>query len=223
MLLPRVRYAVHAASSCSSAILVFVLAGCFSPDLGQGVIRCGEEQSCPPGFQCVRGFCWSNGADLSVEGVIDMSRAVDLAGAAGDLNMCVPTMKCNGFCGTIADDGCGHSLRCDCSVPNTCSSKTKNSCECTPIKSCSELPDIHCGRYPDGCGGFVTCPNCPGQQICGAAPNPYTCGNQTLCQGRLCLPGQCGIIANDCNDIVICPDCPFPKVCGGGGRANWCD
>jgi hypothetical protein len=210
-----VRHEVLVASACSFTCAMLVVSGCFSPDFGQGRVRCGDDQSCPPHYQCWRGACVTDGSDLSTDAPSDF-------GAPGDLVSCAPSKSCNSFCGTLADDGCGHPLRCDCIVPNTCSLQTANSCACTPIKSCSQLHDIHCGRYPDGCGGFVTCPNCPGMQVCGAGPQPYSCGNQAQCKGRACLPGQCGIIANDCNDIVICPDCPLPQVCGGAGRANWC-
>jgi hypothetical protein len=203
-----------------------VLGGCFSPDLGQGSVRCGNGGACPPGYQCSHGACFANGTDLAIAPAGDMSQPdpPDLAMAPPPIDMksCVPTVKCSGFCGTIADDGCGQPLRCDCSVPNSCSLGGANSCACTPVKNCNQLPGVHCGRYPDGCGGYVVCPPCGGQQICGAAPQPYTCGNQAMCTPRACLPGQCGLIADDCTDFVICPDCPAPQVCGGAGRPNWC-
>lgn len=41
---------------------LIALSACFSPQLDSGVISCGPNDSCPPGFQCNQGVCTSDNA-----------------------------------------------------------------------------------------------------------------------------------------------------------------
>jgi hypothetical protein len=226
---------------------LFLVVGCFAPNFGQGLVRCGDDGSCPPGYGCGGDrLCYSaarladGGADLAVADLAVASGA-DLTTAAGadllgqptpdlatiastpDLS-CKPTVKC-GFqqCGTLPDDGCGNVLHCgDCAIANTCSAQTANSCTCTPAKSCSEFNGIHCGQYPDGCGGVLNCPACGVSQLCGYATDPYTCGNQSICTPVKCQPGQCGDIADGCSTVLHCGGCPTGQICGAVGQHNRC-
>ena len=226
---------------------IFLLAGCFAPNLGQGQIHCADDGSCPPNYQCAGDRrCYSLGSlpalDLSAS---DLAAPSDLASSPRDLplvvtdmasssppdlaradlsSQCQPSIKC-AFqqCGTLPNDGCGNVLHCgDCAVANTCSAQTANSCACTPAKSCNDVSGIHCGQYPDGCGGVMNCPACGVSQICGDANDAYTCGNQRICAPLTCQPGQCGDIPDGCAGVLHCGACPTGQICGAVGQANRC-
>ena len=64
--------------------LVLLAAGCsFSPDLGEGTIRCSVTQACPPELRCAPdGLCYHEPAAAALDG----AAALDLAQpAAPDL------------------------------------------------------------------------------------------------------------------------------------------
>jgi hypothetical protein len=197
------------------------LVGCFSPDFGQGAVRCGEAGHCPPGYACAGDdHCYTKGLMPDLAGVVIIPPNSDLS--IGPDISCTPTKQCRAFCGTLPDDGCGRPLTCDCLGAHICSSKTANSCDCTRLTSCDQAPGVHCGQYPDGCGGVLTCAPCPIGQMCGFG-GAFTCGpHPPMCKGNKCKTGQCGIISDGCSGILDCGNCPAGQVCGGGGAANYC-
>src|SRR3954452_5444344 len=67
-------------------LLVFAtMAGCYSPNVPNGQLKCSTGGKCPDGFHCATdGTCWKNGADpvvmmmpdMTHPPVIDMSQPV---------------------------------------------------------------------------------------------------------------------------------------------------
>src|SRR6185369_2095935 len=80
--------------------------GCsFSPDLGNGDVRCGAGGQCPPGQHCQTDrYCHADGSDGGTGGNGD-------AGGLKDLGSCNPRRCQPGWCGPL-DDGCGHTPDC---------------------------------------------------------------------------------------------------------------
>jgi hypothetical protein len=77
---------------------------------------------------------------------------------------------------------------------------------------------VECGMLPDGCGGFVECPPCDGEDTCGANGQNFVCG---------CEPATCSSVGAQCGDIVVgcglegtvnCGECPGELVCGEDNR-----
>ena len=75
--------------------LALVVAGCFTPDLGEGQVLCGVDDACPPSYVCrADGRCYHDAGD---------GGATDLAGSVADLGnggaarcarACPPTSSC---------------------------------------------------------------------------------------------------------------------------------
>ena len=42
------------------ALLAILICGCFSPDIGEGALACGDHNLCPEGFSCAGGHCYQN-------------------------------------------------------------------------------------------------------------------------------------------------------------------
>jgi hypothetical protein len=65
--------------------LIFVLGGCYSPDIKDGQFTCSDGVTCPSGFVCVCNSCVKNASNISCA---DGGQPMDLAGndlAVGDL------------------------------------------------------------------------------------------------------------------------------------------
>jgi hypothetical protein len=142
---------------------------------------------------------------------------------------CTPTG--GRFCGKIGD-GCGHTLDCaGCPDGGVCGANKPNICPgkmgmpgCVP-GTCDAQGGRFCGSIGDGCGGTLTCGDCPAGQVCGAgtagvcAPNPATCTPITCTT----VGGQfCGKIGDGCGKTLDCPNCPTGQTCGGAGTPNVC-
>jgi len=91
---------------------------------------------------------------------------------------------------------------------------------CTPT-TCVAL-SATCGQAPDGCGGAVSCGNCPSGQFCGGA-GPNRCGTEK-CTPMSCasLNASCGVVSDGCGEVLSCGNCSPPSTCGGGGLDNQC-
>ena len=60
--------------------LVFLLAGCYSPNIGNGQLKCSSDNKCPDGFHCAGDkTCWKNGQEPMPSPMPDMSVLPDLA------------------------------------------------------------------------------------------------------------------------------------------------
>jgi hypothetical protein len=235
------------------ALAVLGLSSCiFSPNLGDGQVRCGPSNECPPGQACVAGdgFCHKvvpspNGTCIPVHCFVGWcgpvsdgcGKTIDCGpcnpgptdgGVPADMTGCKSTRRCTTglSCGYI-DDGCGNQLDCgECALPHACSNTTPNQCTCTP-KSCADV-GATCGHYPDGCGTILNCfPDmgmaCEmGTGFCGGG-GPYVCGKVGGCNPLPgCPPGACGQIPDGCRGTLRCGNCPAGQICGGGGKPNVC-
>jgi hypothetical protein len=196
-------------------LVAVLLVGCVFPlDLGNGSLRCGDGNSCPPDQHCAAGRCYRAGSGPSSD-----------AGAQ-------PT-DTNGDAGPIGGGGSGGSgggggndlsavdledmshIR-DFSIGG----EPRDLEDCVPV-TCASV-GATCGYYPDGCGTILDCyPNLGtdcgkgnSNGTCAGGGQPYTCGkrgNKTCMPltAHDCKPSQCGIvIPNGCDDVVVCPPCP---------------
>lgn len=76
---------------------------------------------------------------------------------------------------------------------------------------------------PDGCGGALSCGDCPAGEFCGG-DGPNRCGS-VPCTPKTCaeLPGACGVLSDGCAGTISCGDtCAAPATCGGGGVPGQC-
>jgi hypothetical protein len=182
------------------AVFACLAAGCtFTPSIGEGTIKCGTQQSCPPGFTCsaLNGFCYANPPTLGDGG-------------------CNP-FTCEGLhlvCGD-ASDGCGGTLHCTCAVG-----------VCVPGPHCC-VPatcDGKCGSgIPDGCLGTLNCGTCSNGETCGGGGLPFVCGKGT-CMPRTCQQQgkQCGMLSDGCSTMLNCGGC-FESQCSVcTSTANMC-
>jgi hypothetical protein len=138
------------------------------------------------------------------------------------------------FCGRIGD-GCGGVQECGgCSNGQTCGSHgTANVCPPTP-GACTAITCVpagggrYCGKIGDGCGGTLTCGDCPAGEVCGGTgvpgvcgvPPPSSCQKLTDCAapgGRLC-----GRVGDTCGGALECGACPSGQECGGAGIPGVC-
>lgn len=159
--------------------LVAAAAGCFTPNLGEGAVACGDNGLCPTRYYCHAADqrCYTTpdpggAGDLSVgdgAALPDLTTG-DLAGA--DLSMCTKAACGNRNCGMIPDN-CGGVETCGMACPsnqmcgygnpgmaNVCGSGKM----CTPIKC---QPDQDCGLISDGCSAVLDCGMCSGGKTCG--------------------------------------------------------
>lgn len=88
---------------------------------------------------------------------------------------------------------------------------------CKP-KTCTEM-GVGCGLAGDGCGGQLSCGDCPPGQTCGGGGVPSQCG-APACTKKTCQANQCGKMGDGCGGQLDCGDCDT-GTCGGGG-ANVC-
>ena len=163
-------------------LIVVSVAGCFTPDLGDGSVVCGVNGMCPPKYYC-------HAADQrchrtpDVGGVVDMSMSEDGSGgpdlmstdlANADLAKCNKAACGNRNCGTILD-GCGGVESCGmpCMAPQTCGggnpgTRMPNVCNSGPGctgKTC--VADQDCGLISDGCSKVLDCGMCSAGKTCG--------------------------------------------------------
>jgi hypothetical protein len=184
-----------------------LLGGCvFPPDLGNGSLRCGAGDSCPPSQHCTDGRCYRDGSDPTPDASTRPSNTNGDDGGGGggsgggthDLSAVDPS----DMSPPIRDFAIGGRARdmVGC-VPTTCA-----------------LAKATCGYYPDGCGIILDCyPNmgtaCGNGNsggTCAGGGMPYTCGKHGDCKRvTSCKPEQCGlVIPNGCDDVIACPPCP---------------
>ena len=91
---------------------------------------------------------------------------------------------------------------------------------CVPATKCPAGSD--CGYVPDGCGGLVSCGNCPTGEACGVGnpPVPNKCGKGT----QMCIPDTCKTLKVECgpatdgcgNKIDSCGTCDAGELCDKG-------
>ncbi len=92
--------------------------------------------------------------------------------------------------------------------------------------TCTSGTTRYCGTIGDGCGGTLTCGDCPGGATCGGGGVPGVCPAPN-CTPITCTPmggGQyCGRIGNGCGGVLECPTtCPGGMACGTGAQAGVC-
>src|SRR4051794_30884427 len=60
--------------------LALVLAGCYSPNIGNGQLKCTSDNKCPDGFHCAADkTCWKIGQEPNPSPMPDMSMLPDLS------------------------------------------------------------------------------------------------------------------------------------------------
>jgi hypothetical protein len=190
--------------------LTLLLAGCFTPDLGEGQVLCGANSACPTGYRCaLDGRCYSNGHGPG--GVDD---------GGGDLAGCVHATCGPQSCGTIGDN-CGGTVDCgdNCAATSTTcgGGGTPHECGCPTLLVCGNR---NCGTIPNGCGGVETCGGqCPSGQTCGGGNGgnkmPNVCAAGQACTPKVCMQDKdCGLISDGCSAVLNCGACPSNKTCG---------
>jgi hypothetical protein len=80
---------------------------------------------------------------------------------------------------------------------------------CEPITTCYNA-GFTCGTGSNGCGGTLSCGNCPSGQVC----------NNNNCYPANCKPMTCAQVGANCNEtgdgcggIIDCGTCPAGEVC----------
>ena len=163
----------------ASFVLAILVAGCFKPDLGDGVVSCGANMQCPPKYFCHAADqrCYKTPDTTTLD--MSATTEADLAGATGDLanadlSTCTKAMCGARNCGMIPD-GCGSVESCGaaCMSPQTCGggnagTHMPNVCASGPActaKTC--VLDQDCGLVSDGCASVLNCGSCLAGKSCG--------------------------------------------------------
>ncbi|MGZ3406700.1 MAG: hypothetical protein ACXVAN_09690 [Polyangia bacterium] len=199
----------------SALALAILLAGCFTPDLGDGALACGTNGACPPRYYCHADQRCYKTPDASGGG--DMADTFDFAG--GDFAACMKVTCGAQSCGVIPDN-CGSTIDCGnlCSMGKSCGGGgTPHQCGCVTQVACGNR---NCGTMPDGCGGVQSCGGaCPSGQTCGGggagSRMANVCSGGPTCTVKTCTAGKdCGLISDGCAAVLDCGMCPANKSCG---------
>ncbi len=96
---------------------------------------------------------------------------------------------------------------------------------CVPV-TCTSATVSYCGDIGDGCGGALSCGDCPNGGVCGGG------GLSNVCELANCTKGSCapangavyyGVIGDGCNGVIDCgSDCPDGGVVASDGGAGVC-
>jgi hypothetical protein len=204
--------------ACAAAL--WAVAGCFSPDLGDGAVMCSLEHTCPPQYHCAddgrcrRGATSTggghdlSGADLSVDDI------ADLAGATGDLALAdlahplpvdLSTRDFASHAPDLAGTDCSHICSTGC-APCCVQSCNDTNCSCTTGCSC----DFTCtnnSNCPVACNGGAYCGGTVGNNAhavinCNDSTCEFTCSNNANCQ--LNCAGASGSCLLRCNNNATC-------------------
>ena len=127
---------------------------------------------------------------------------------------CVPVNACptGADCGSI-DRGCGLGpLGCGGNCPAAKPTCVTNVCTCI-LQTC---PTNACGNYSNGCGGFVFCGDCSGNETCDSG----LCRDKTLTEA--CAGLSCGPVTSGASTYTCPPGCVLPQTCQGAGVPNVC-
>ena len=193
---------------------LLLVAGCFTPDLGEGQVACGAGGECPPDYVCrADGRCYHGPADGGTTAAGDLLLG---SGGGGDLASCVVD-------GTRVCVDATHSAVCtsgvavvdrDCPPTSTCGAG-----RCMPppgARSCARVADCMngevCDEYAVGASvmGFCT-PVIAGAVGGSAAP----CTAPGWDDG--CKTGLCAGDAKDGTVHACLYPCKGDGDCGGGG------
>ena len=209
------------------------LAGCFSPDYGNGELQCAVGGVCPSGLHCAAdNRCYRAGSDPDLSAASDMDDSADL-GPSGDDGghapkhqgqACGPADTCDtGNCvdGYCCDSPCANTCQA-CNVAGNLGICTNVGAGVAPVgaRSCNPQAKSTCGR--DGtCDGAGNCRDWPsGTQCaggtCDAATGNFT--NPSTCNGAgTCVPNPGGNCAPYvCQDSTQCfSSCTGPSQCSG--------
>jgi hypothetical protein len=210
------------------ALACFCLSACFSADLGNGAIRCGNAGLCPPSYYCHHdGRCWktaevtgsvsdlsSSAHDLAVAKDHDLSMVSVPDLASTDIAQCSPAICQPGQCGKIPDP-CSGYIDCgmNCPTGETCAGGGMNNvCGCPTEQYCNGRD---CGTIPNGCGGIALCgTTCPTGKTCGAGNHANLCGTGGMCNPKMCAPNHdCGLVSDGCSAVLTCPPCANGHAC----------
>lgn len=162
-----------------ASLVAISVAGCFTPNLGDGAVACGANQLCPPKYYChvADQHCYktpdTSVVDMAMErdsGPTEDLSSTDLAGA--DLAMCTKAACGARNCGTILDE-CGGTETCGggCPANKTCGGGnpgTANICGSGPACVPKTCGSGDCGLISDGCSLVLNCGPCAGGKVCGA-------------------------------------------------------
>jgi hypothetical protein len=186
--------------------LAFISVGCFTPNLGDGAVACGDGDICPPRYFChADRHCYK-----TPDSQVDMADSFDFAGI--DFSACMRASCDTNSCGVIPDQ-CGSTIDCgmNCAMSQSCGGGgVPHVCGCPTELSCNNK---NCGTTPDGCGSVLNCgPACSGGQICGAGNKPNVCGNGS-CTPKACSATQCGLVSDGCSAVIDCGGCKNGRTC----------
>jgi hypothetical protein len=91
---------------------------------------------------------------------------------------------------------------------------------CVPV-ACATAGGSYCGDIGDGCGGKLSCGDCPNAGVCGGGGIDHVCELANCAKGT-CTPANgavyYGTIGDGCGGALVCgADCPDGGVYGDGG------
>jgi hypothetical protein len=208
-----------------------------------GFIQCG---ACEGGATCINGQCkactpltacpagetcgeWPDGCGgiLNCGTCAATSACIDGTCSTG----CTPLTACpSGInCGVWAN-GCGGTIACGtCTGGDSCGGGgTPGVCGQGDADVCNGFTcaglGLQCGPAGNGCGGTLSCGDCPAGETCGGGGVAGVCGAPN-CTPKTCaqLGANCGQVADGCGGLTAdCGTCTGNATCSGGGTANQC-
>jgi hypothetical protein len=219
--------------ACTAALCA--VAGCFSPDLGDGAVVCALDRSCPPQYHCAddgrcrRGAASTGGKDL---GAADLSvdDITDLAGVTGDLARAdlahpIPVdLSMRDFASHAPDlsgTDCSHICSTGC-VPCCVQSCNDTNCSCTTGCSCA-FTCTNNTTCAVACGNGAFCAGSAGNNShavinCNDSTCEFTCRNNSNCQMN--CGGNNGSCLLHCDnnatcDLIGCAGAPTERCSDG--------
>jgi hypothetical protein len=189
------------AAAVTLGLAALLVVGCYKPDIPEGAFRCGAEQSCPDGFQCVNGRCFKNKPSEDAAG--------DAAGTCQRQELeCSASPGPSGACDPVCQSGCACGEKC----VNPGGGNT-----CTTIAMPVQLNYDSCNPDADRCRpGSVCLPEF--QDRCGAHCYRFCrvdtdCGMNARCTGEAQDPAGnplyrvCSAKIEPCNPTGVAPAC----------------
>ena len=207
-------------ASCSTSVDCTEGGVCLSMGTPQSTCFrfCGSDEDCGTGYSCTL----STWLEVEPDSSGDFFTLCEESSGGPDPS-CEP--QCAGKeCGP---DGCGGECGAGCSNNEKC---TNGQCvaepgECVP-DTCQSL-GRECGNAEDGCGGYIDCGDCSGDEECDIFSGQCQC--VASCVGKQCGDDGCGGSCGDCQGNEVCaggqcqctPDCAG-KECGDNGCGGTC-
>ena len=191
-----------------AALVCAGIAGCFNPDLNEGV-ACGPGDTCPSDQMCAAdGKCYSEGNGPPDASVADASMSVDAPPPGIDARVIdagpgAPDAYL-GPCNPVANTGCDSGYKC-----------TQADYGAGPMTRCAPDGTIGVGAacssngMYDDCVGGAFCVGGVCTQICSTTPDSCAMGSAcTVYSGVFADQTNTGVCVDDCDAIT--QDCTVP-------------